>query len=284
MTTPDNQISTFDELCDVMQTRQSAMPKRLVQTATYMLNHPDEVAFGTSGSVASAAGVQPSTVVRFAQSVGLSGFSDLQRIFRTRLRDRTLSYETRLEAIGEQGGEADENAMLLNGFLTAARNSLDVFQQEIDPVVYGDAVTTLARARTLYLIARRRSFAPIIQMQYAMAKLGLRHQMVSAINGVEAEIAAMAEPIDAAIIISFHPYAEQTIECAERLHTSGVPIVAITDSAMSPLHRTARHIFLVTEADFAGFRAMSVSMTLATAIPVSVARRRRDWQAGQAAP
>ncbi len=50
--------------------RAADMPKRLTQVATYAVENPDEVAFGTVASIAVNADVQPSTLVRFSQALG----------------------------------------------------------------------------------------------------------------------------------------------------------------------------------------------------------------------
>src|SRR3954468_18708472 len=86
----------FDELRAAIIDRKGSLPKRLTQVAAYALDNPDEVAFRTAASIAGAASVQPSTLVRFAQQFGFEGFSSLQQLFRTRLRERTSSYEDRL--------------------------------------------------------------------------------------------------------------------------------------------------------------------------------------------
>src|ERR1700734_827244 len=65
---------------------QPELPKRLQQVAAFALEHPDEMALGTAASVAGHAQVQASTLVRFAQAIGFAGFSDLQEIFRSRMR------------------------------------------------------------------------------------------------------------------------------------------------------------------------------------------------------
>jgi len=64
---------------------------RIAQVAAYALDNPDEIAFGTAASIADAAGVQPSTLVRFAQHLGFDGFTSLQSVFRQRLRERNSS-------------------------------------------------------------------------------------------------------------------------------------------------------------------------------------------------
>ncbi len=88
---PTGRRDDFESLRAMIITRRQSLPRRLAQVAAHALDNPDEFAFGTAASVAAAAGVQPSTLVRFAQHFGFDGFSDLQRLFRNRLKERTTS-------------------------------------------------------------------------------------------------------------------------------------------------------------------------------------------------
>ncbi|MCD2181055.1 MurR/RpiR family transcriptional regulator [Rhizobium sp. GN54] len=265
----------FDSLRSVIIERKAAMPKRLAQVAAYALGHPDEIAFGTAASIAQAAEVQPSTLVRLAHHLGFDGFSDLQTVFRERLRDRTLSYEERLATL-EQGSAADAEDELLTGFITAASQSVARLSAMIDRTVFSQAVELLAGAETIYLVAKRRSYPLTAHMAYAFGKLGIRHQMIASPNGIDAELAGFATPRDAAIAVSFSPYAAESLGQAQALGERGVPIVAITDSAFSPLSGCATHWFEVAEADYGGFRSLSASMALAMALPVAIAEKRRQ--------
>ena len=61
-------------------------PKRLRQVAIFLWQHPSDVAVGTISQVAEQAGVQPSTLVRFAQIFGYAGFSDFQALFKEHVK------------------------------------------------------------------------------------------------------------------------------------------------------------------------------------------------------
>ncbi len=250
------------------------MPKRLAQVAAFALANPDEVAFGTTASIASAAEVQPSTLVRLAHHLGYEGFSDLQSIFRERLRDRAPSYEERLARL-EMATGIDEDTTILSGFISAASQSVNRLAATIDPSLFVKALDILAPAETIYLIAKRRAYPLTAHMSYACSKLGIRHQIVASPNGVDPEIVQFAGSRDAALAVSFSPYAAESISQAALLAERGVPLVAITDSAFSPLAAHARCWFEIAEADFAGFRSLSASMALMMALPVAIAERRR---------
>jgi DNA-binding MurR/RpiR family transcriptional regulator len=265
----------FEELKNLVAASQSSLPKRLAQAAQYALAHPNEIALGTAASIAAAAQVQPSTLVRLARHIGYDGFSDFQMVFRDRLKNRASTYEERLRKI-EVGtaGDSYEGA-LLNGFLTAARRSIDTLSESISPAEFARCVGVLAEADTIYLVAKRRAYPLAAHMAYAFGKLRIKSVVIDSANGIDAEIVEMATPRDAAIACSFAPYSPASVEQARALAELGVPLVAITDSALSPLAACATHWLEVSENDFADFRSLSASMALVVALPVAVAERRR---------
>lgn len=265
----------FDGLRALILGRRQSLPKRIAQVAAYALDNPDEIAFGTAASIATAAGVQPSTLVRFSQHLGFDGFTSLQTVFRERLRERNASYEERLNALRVDVGGNGANHRVLEGFLTASGTSLDLMARAIDEATLDQAIDALAAADTVYLLARRRSYPVASYMAYALGKLGVRNQLVESAAGLGPEILSFATKRDVAFAVSFSPYAAQTIEEARALSERGVPVVAVTDSAFSPLVQFATIWFEVAEADFGGFRTLSATMALAMTLAVGIGDARR---------
>src|SRR5579863_6548354 len=99
---------TFEAFKQRLIALEPSLPKRLKQTAAFALQHPDEIALGTASGVARRAHVQASTLVRFAQALGFAGFTELQGIFRTHLRNRWPEYPERLKALHDRSHEADD--------------------------------------------------------------------------------------------------------------------------------------------------------------------------------
>src|SRR4051812_23780511 len=197
----------FDALRTAILERRGSLPKRLTQVAAYALDNPDEVAFRTAASIAGAASVQPSTLVRFAQQFGFEGFSSLQQLFRTRLRERTSSYEERLRLIEQDSPAVSESMGILNGFMNAGHRSLDALSKAIDPDAFESAVEVLGRAETIFLIAKRRSYPISSYMAYAFGKLRVKCITVGTAQGIDDELLGLAGPRDAAFAVSFSPYA-----------------------------------------------------------------------------
>ena len=266
----------YDTLRALILERRQSLPKRIAQVAAYSLDNPDEIAFGTAASIAASAGVQPSTLIRFAQHLGFAGFTSLQSVFRERLRERNSSYEERLSGLRAEGAEGGGSRKILEGFLTASENSLATMTRTLDEDVLNRAIAMLAEAETIYILARRRSYPVASYIAYALGKLKVRSQIVESPSGLNPEVISFATVRDAALAISFSPYAPATIEEARLLSEQGVPMVAITDSAFSPLAQFADVWFEVAEADFGGFRSLSATMALSMALSVGVAEKRRS--------
>lgn len=264
----------FAALKALIAARAPALPKRLTQIAAFALESPDEIAFGTVSSIAEQAQVQPSALVRFAQALGYQGFSDMQEIFRSRLRDRILSYDERLQQLREHARETSKPNVILQGFCEASAKSIAALQDKLDPALLDRTVEQLARAHTLYLIGLRRSFPIASYMAYALGQLGVRAILVDAVGGLAAEQITFAGPGDAVLAISFAPYASETVSLTQAAAARGVPVVAITDSPFSPLAQLSGLWIELSEANFEGFRSMAATLTLAMTLTVAIAERR----------
>ena len=233
------------------------------------------LAFGTAASIAEQAQVQPSALIRFAQALGYQGFSDLQTIFRDRLRERVPTYEERLRALRAEPDEAARATALFEGFAEAAERSIRAVRSQIDPAAVEKAVAVLAEAETIYLVGQRRSFPVTSYMSYALGKLGVRNVLIGSAIGIDTETASFATPRDAALAVSFTPYASTAVALAKQIEQRGTAMVVITDSPLSPIVPERGMWFEVVEADYQGFRPMSATMVLAMTLAVAVAEARR---------
>lgn len=265
----------FNKLRDLIVESRTTLPKRLAQVAAYTIERPDDIAFGTVSSISEQAAVQPSTLVRFAKALGYSGFSELQAVFQQRLRDRPNNYDARLQSFDAHASGRPPVMALIEGLSQAATDSIGKFRERIKLESLDEAAKILARAETIYLIGLRRSYPITSYLSYAFGTLGVRTVLLGSPNGIDRELLSFAGPRDAAIAVSFTPYAPATLEYARQIAGQKTPLVAITDSPFSPLVFNASVWFEVVENDFEGFRSLAATMTLAAALAVAVAERRR---------
>jgi DNA-binding MurR/RpiR family transcriptional regulator len=256
---------------DVTERRES-LPPRLRQIAEFALMHPEDMAFGTAAGIAASADVQPSSLVRFAQLLGFSGFSDLQTIFRNRLISGDhLDRIERLSAARQQGAAPDTlQSFVESSIVSLQRLSASAIRASID-----DAATRLAAARSIEIIGLRRVFTVASYLSYGFSKLGIRARLIDGIGGFEPAHLGAFDASDALIAISFRPYTPATIEIARAVAAVGAPVIALTDTALSPLAELATTRIEIVETDFAGFRSLAATIAVASTLMTAVAERRR---------
>jgi DNA-binding MurR/RpiR family transcriptional regulator len=258
----------------VVETRRT-LPPRLIQAAAFALENPEEIALGTAASVAAQASVQPSTLIRLAKRLGYSGFSAMQDVFRAELKSNWPDYRERIAKVQEER-RASGLHPLISGFAESAIVSLErLVSMEIDDDIRR-AAKILARARVVYLIGMRRAFPVTFYMAYALGKLGLRAVLVDDVAGLGPEQLTEAGKHDALVAVSFTPYTPMTVELTERAADHGVPVIALTDSALSPLSPKATIKFEIPEADYAGFRSLSATLCVAMTLTVAAATERKQ--------
>ena len=101
----------FEELKSQIARRYGDLSGRLQQIAEFALHHPNDMALGTVAAIAERAGVQPSSIVRFANSFGFDGFSEMQQLFRLRLLAGAASYRDRIAALQQTKVDGGASAM-----------------------------------------------------------------------------------------------------------------------------------------------------------------------------
>lgn len=272
---PGDTPRDFNSLRALIVARRGGLPKRLVQVADFAVEHPQEIAFSRVADLATQAGVQPSTLVRFAQTLGYSGFSDLQAVFRAHARQRWPDYHERLESLADAAPGRDAAPVaILHSFVHASHVSLEHLEQTVDVAALDKAVGLLAGAGSITLLAVRRAYPVAVYLTYALRRLGLRCEGVDLAGGLAQRQVDLLGPQDVLLAISFTPYAPETIRLAALAAERGARVVGITDSPFSPLTQSAETWIEVAETDHAGFRSLSATFALATTLAVAAAERR----------
>ena len=192
MVMAEDETRDFTDFSARLADRIDQLPKRLRQVAHFANDHPDEVALGTAASVAENAGVQASTLVRFAKTLGYSGFSDLQQVFLARLKQRFPDYRQRVALLRTEANEGSLSAPLLNGFADAATLSIERLRASADPEMIDAAIELLAGADIIHLVAARRLFPVAAYLAYAFGNLGQRCALVDHVGQLGKEQISLA--------------------------------------------------------------------------------------------
>jgi DNA-binding MurR/RpiR family transcriptional regulator len=263
---------TYEELRAVLSSGTIHFPKRLRQVAIFLWQHPGDVALGTIVQVAEQAGVQPSTLVRFAQIFGYAGFSDFQGLFKDHVKDSWPADH------GREGRanpvESNANLHFINGFIAASRTSLGRIGENFDIGSFERMIGLLADADLIYVIGSKRAFPVTTYISLTLSQQGVRNVLVDNVGSTALDQVGCIGKADAVLAVSFSPYNSITPDLVAVARERNAGIVAITDSTFSPLVKLSDIWIEVVESDFAGFRSLAASLTVGMALVHGVAARR----------
>jgi DNA-binding MurR/RpiR family transcriptional regulator len=264
------QPQTYEELRAVLSSGTLHFPKRLRQVAIFLWQHPSDVALGTIAQVAAQAGVQPSTLVRFAQIFGYSGFSDFQGLFKDHVKGSWP------EGRGGQRTEPEPNAPLhfLHGMVGASQASLGRIEAGFDVESFERMVTLLAAADLIYVIGSKRAFPVTTYLSLTLSQQGVRNVLVDNVGSSALDQLGCIGRRDAVLAVSFSPYNSITPDLVAVAHERKAGIVTLTDSTFSPLIRLSDSWLEVVESDFGGFRSLAASLAVGMALVQGVVARR----------
>ncbi len=252
------------------------LSKGLKSIAHHIEMHGDSVGLGGIQSLAEQCGVQPSAVVRFAQYFGFSGFSEMQRLFRDGLAEQIApgrAYNLRVRDVIESGSPDLRPEQIADAFIHGSIAGMQELQQTLDRKAFAHAVEMLAETQAIWIAGSRRSFPIAVYLEYALQHTDKRIGLFSALGSMLHGQIRSVRAGDVLIAISFTPYAEETVQVAQKGVQRGARLIAITDSRMSPLAREAEATLLVQDSTTFGFRALSATMGLAQSLFVALAYR-----------
>ena len=263
--------ANYDELQAEIGRRFPALSRQLQRIARFALERPQEVALDTVAAAATKVEVQPSAMVRFAQALGYDGYSDMQRIFRDRLIERSHSYRERIASMRRTHSPAlSRPKAVLHDFVTGSIANLSHLEEHVTPEKLQAAVLLLARAGRIHLLAQRRAFPVACYLAYALGQLELAVVLLDGLGGMVREQARAIKPGDVLVAVSFRNYSPEVIELAAEAFRRGVSVVVITDNAVSPLARNASVAFDLGDASDHPFRSLVEPLCLAQSLVVSV--------------
>jgi DNA-binding MurR/RpiR family transcriptional regulator len=223
--------------------------------------------------VASACGVQPSAVVRFAKQFGFSGFSEMQRVFRDAMVQQIApekSYQSRIRRVIESGSKRKPSE-LATEFLKDSMEGMQYLSSTLDGSSFDRAVEILAQTDSIWLVGVRRSFPVVTYLDYALQHTGKRVQLVSGLGGMQSGQLRSLRKGDVMVAVSFAPYAEETQSVAIDALERGARMIAITDSRFNIFANSAEVTLLLKESETFGFRSLTSTMGLVQGMFIALA-------------
>ena len=198
------------------------------RVAEIVLTRPELVAFGTVAELADAAKAGAATVVRLAAKLDFDGFTALQAAIQNELSNQLRPAAVRIREA--RGGVAVQR------HLHRELDNVQTTLLALDERVVTDAVTHLAALDHCVLVLSGDASTGV-SMQFVGELTALRPG-VELLAGNEVSISrrlSQIRPHDTVVAIDLRRYDRWVIETATAAKNRGAWILALTDSALSPL-------------------------------------------------
>ena len=242
---------------NVLQTIRAGMDtfsKGQKRIAAFILDNYDRAAFMTAARLGETASVSESTVVRFAAQLGYDGYPEMQ-ISRDQM----------------------SGADILGSVMQRDMNSIHNVIEQLDRDAFSRAVDKLLGAEHIYILGVRSSsfLAGYLNFYLHLIFKNVTLVQSSAAGEIYEQLAHIGRG-DVLVGISFPRYSKMAIHAVEFACRRSAEVVAITDSALSPLYGMAA-VSLLAPCDMISFvDSMAAPLSLLNALILAVGQQRRD--------
>jgi DNA-binding MurR/RpiR family transcriptional regulator len=263
--------TSYDELKQAIGAEYPRLSPQLQRIARFALERPHDLALGTVAAVARANEVQPSSMIRFANALGFSGFSQMQQVFQGHLVERSgSSYRERIDRLRRAPqGAAARGTGVLHQFVGEAMGALSHLEDSVRAADLDAAVSLLASGKPIHVLAQRRAFPVACYLAYGLNQLELPVRLLDGVGGMLHEFSRGIGAGQVLLVASFRSYTPDVIDCARACGERGAKVLAITDSALSPLKPLATVCFELGAGVYPAFRSLVAPLCLAQALVVS---------------
>ncbi len=260
------------DISELIRERMHTFSKGQRRIAEAILNDYDKTAYMTAAKLGETANVSESTVVRFANELGFSGYPEFQHAVQELVRTR-LTPNQRIEVSSARIGGGD----LLNKVMTAEIDRIRTTMERLDRDAFNSAVDTIVAAKRIYIIGVRSSstLANFLHFNLSMICDNVRLIQPTSSSEMFEQILDIAEG-DVMIAISFPRYSTKIAKAVKYAKASGAALIAITDSRLSPIAEGADH-FLAAQTDMVSFvDSLIAPLSLINALLAAVAGKKPD--------
>lgn len=247
-----------------------SLPGQLQRAARYVLEHPRDVALLSMREQARHADVQPATMTRLAKHLGLSGYDDVRQLYADAMRGEATGFAGKVGAQAENQKLRGDHALAADIVAVVGGQVAGLARPEaLDRLV--EAARLIGSARRIYCLGLRSSHSAAWHLHYILSLAGKQSVMLDAMGGIGVDPLGSATAEDVLIAVSVLPYTRQTVEITEYAQSSGVRVVAITDSPVAPLAQRAASTLIVPTESPSFLHTMSSAFVVAEILGALVA-------------
>ena len=265
------EIKDSKYLISHIQSQYTRFSKGQKLIAQYILKNYDKVAFMTACKLGEAVGVSESTVVRFANALGYSGYPKLQDALQEVIKNKLTTVQ-RVDMVKE----FNDDSAILKKIVKSDMDNIKDTLEGIDEKAFEEAANRILKAKRIYIVGMRSSFTIA---QYLGFYLGIILDSVHVIRtdmGDAFEQVVKINEDDVLIAISFPRYSKKSYQIVSYAKEKGAHIVSLTDSPFAPVASFTDNLLLVKSNMVSFVDSLVPALSIANALIVSVGMKEKE--------
>ncbi len=256
----------------IIQSNMETYSKGQKRIANYILENYDKAAFMTASRLGRAAHASESTVVRFAAQLGYAGYPDMQKALQELIRGRLTSIQ-RIEVSRNQMMGQDVLENVLHRDMVSIHETLET----VDRDAFNLVVEKLINAQHIYILGVRSSAFLAGYLNFYLQWIFKNVTLVENFGGGEIfEQLIHIGPGDILLGLSFPRYSKVSVSAVNFAKSHGADVIAITDSKMSPLYKSACASLLVGSDMISFVDSMTAPLSLLNALIVAIGQLKNE--------
>ncbi|ADC48542.1 hypothetical protein BpOF4_02375 [Alkalihalophilus pseudofirmus OF4] len=219
-----------NEVYQRMVDKQGEMSKSQKKIAAYLLKHTETAPFLTASKLAKLTEVGEATVVRFAVSLGFSGYPELQKEMQNALQMKMTSAEMFAQTIPDH----NEKQNLLTEMVKDDITNLQLTLNQIDHTAFNKAAEEIVKANRIYILAYRSAVSLGKFLSFYLDLVLQNTELIEHADGMSEHLLDIKEG-DLVIAFGFARYTKRTVDALKYVKEKDVKTIVITDHPLSPL-------------------------------------------------
>lgn len=240
--------------------------------ANHVLEHYEKAVYLTAAKLGSIVGVSESTVVRFANELGYDGYPKFQEALEELVKSRLTAMQ-RLEVTTDR----IDNQHVLKSVLQTDEEQIRYTREQIDEVVFDQAIDKILKAKTIYILGVRSSagLANFLGFYFNIIFDNVKIVNTSSISEMF-EIIHHIGKEDVMIGISFPRYSKRVLKAIEFAKSKEASVIAITDSYLSPMARYSDYPLIGRSEMISFVDSLVAPMSIINAVIVAISLKKKD--------
>ncbi|MCG8158933.1 SIS domain-containing protein [Brenneria goodwinii] len=225
--------------------------------ADYVLENPDKLKRLSSQGLAAVLGISQSSIIKFAQKLGLKGFTDFKMALIEEWGQQVSKQKQQSSHIHNAINSNDSLTDIAEKLCAEKQKALQDTTDSLDFTQLQQAVSHIQSAKRIQITGVGGSSLVAKDLAYKLMKIG--YPVMNELDShVQITVAQSLSAADVQIIISFSGKRRELLIAADAAKKNGATLIAITSLQHNPLRELADYT-LDTIADETRWRSSSIS-------------------------